>query len=307
MTIKIFGHKYPDTDSTGSPILWAWYLNNVRKVPAEPRLIGTPNTEATFMLKHWGLAQPAQLEHLNANDPVVIVDTNNPAELPKNINDTAIKAIIDHHKLVGGIKTKVPIDIIIRPLACTATIMIDLMKAKTLEQMPCEIKGAALSCILSDTMEFRSPTTTVHDRAVAKQLAADLEISIPNYAAQMFAAKSDIAAFSDAELLRMDSKEFTVDELKLRVSVLETTSPAEVLARQTSLLQTMPIVAKQDGVDQVLLFIVDILNTESTLLIPNATVKAIAETSFDVPVSGASVVLPGVVSRKKQILPQLKT
>ena len=307
MTIKIFGHKYPDTDSTGSPILWAWYLNNVRKVPAEPRLIGTPNTEATFMLKHWGLAQPAQLEHLNANDPVVIVDTNNPAELPKNINDTAIKAIIDHHKLVGGIKTKVPIDIIIRPLACTATIMIDLMEAKTLAQMPCEIKGAALSCILSDTMEFRSPTTTVHDRAVAKQLAADLEISIPNYAAQMFAAKSDIAAFSDAELLRMDSKEFTVDELKLRVSVLETTSPAEVLARQTSLLQTMPIVAKQDGVDQVLLFIVDILNTESTLLIPNATVKAIAETSFDVPVSGASVVLPGVVSRKKQILPQLKT
>lgn len=307
MTIKIFGHKYPDTDSTGSPILWAWYLNNVQNIPAEPRLIGTPNTEATFMLKHWGLAQPAQLEHLNANDPVVIVDTNNPAELPKNINDTAIKAIIDHHKLVGGIKTKVPIDIIIRPLACTATIMIDLMKAKTLAQMPCEIKGAALSCILSDTMEFRSPTTTVHDRAVAKQLAADLEISIPNYAAQMFAAKSDIAAFSDAELLRMDSKEFTVDELKLRVSVLETTSPAEVLARQTSLLQTMPIVAKQDGVDQVLLFIVDILNTESTLLIPNATVKAIAETSFAVPVSGASVVLPGVVSRKKQILPQLKT
>ena len=307
MTIKIFGHKHPDTDSTGSPILWAWYLNNVRKVPAEPRLIGTPNTEATFMLKHWGLAQPAPLEHLNANDPVVIVDTNNPAELPKNINDTAIKAIIDHHKLVGGIKTKVPIDIIIRPLACTATIMIDLMKAKTLAQMPCEIKGAALSCILSDTMEFRSPTTTVHDRAVAKQLAADLEISIPNYAAQMFAAKSDIAAFSDAELLRMDSKEFTVDEVKLRVSVLETTSPAEVLARQTSLLQTMPIVAKQDGVDQVLLFIVDILNTESTLLIPNATVKAIAETSFAVPVSGASVVLPGVVSRKKQILPQLKT
>ncbi|MBT4235693.1 MAG: manganese-dependent inorganic pyrophosphatase, partial [Marinovum sp.] len=127
------------------------------------------------------------------------------------------------------------------------------------------------------------------------------------YAAKMFAAKSDVSAFSDAALLRMDSKEFTIGEMKLRVSVLETTSPDTVLARKNSLMQTMPVVAAEDGAAHVLLFVVDILNTQATLLVQNAAVKSIAEASFGVTVDGDTVVLPGVVSRKKQIIPQLKT
>jgi manganese-dependent inorganic pyrophosphatase len=123
----------------------------------------------------------------------------------------------------------------------------------------------------------------------------------------MFAAKSDVSAFSDAALLRMDSKEFTREEMKLRVSVLETTSPDTVLARKNSLMQTMPVVAAEDGAAHVLLFVVDILNTQATLLVQNAAVKSIAEASFGVTVDGDTVVLPGVVSRKKQIIPQLKT
>jgi manganese-dependent inorganic pyrophosphatase len=87
--------------------------------------------------------------------------------------------------------------------------MHDLMGADA-DRMPEPLKGAMLSCILSDTLEFRSPTTTPHDRAVAEKLAADLGISIPDYAAEMFEAKSDVSAFSDAELLRMDSKEYSV-------------------------------------------------------------------------------------------------
>ena len=123
----------------------------------------------------------------------------------------------------------------------------------------------------------------------------------------MFAAKSDVSAFSDAALLRMDSKEYTIGDMKLRVSVLETTSPDTVLARKNSLMQTMPVVAAEDGAAHVLLFVVDILNTQATLLVQNAAVKSIAEASFGVTVDGDTVVLPGVVSRKKQIIPQLKT
>ena len=305
MTVQVFGHKSPDTDSTGSPILWAWYLNEVKKITAEPRLLGTPNNEAAFVLKYWCLERPKVLESLTEGDPVVIVDTNNPNELPDNINACDIQAIIDHHKLVGGLESKSPIDITMRPLACTATIMIDLMGSEAAALMPSNIKGVALSCILSDTLEFRSPTTTDHDRTLATKLADDLRVSIPEYAAQMFAAKSDVSAFSDAELLRMDSKEFTVGELKLRVSVLETTSPATVMSRKASLMQTMATVAADDGVDHVLLFVVDILNTESTLLVPNLAVKAIAEASFSGNVKDDCLVLPGVVSRKKQIIPQL--
>ncbi|NOE17911.1 manganese-dependent inorganic pyrophosphatase [Ruegeria atlantica] len=305
MTTLVFGHKSPDTDSTGSPILWSWYLNEVKGEQTEPVLLGEPNTEATFMLENWDLPKPRILEDLPAETPVVIVDTNNPAELPANINDADIRAIIDHHKLVGGLETKGPIDITVRPLACTATIMVDLM-GEDAAKMPDAIKGAALTCILSDTLEFRSPTTTAHDREVAERLAAELELDISAYAADMFAAKSDVSSFSDAELIRMDSKEYEVDGTKFRVSVLETTAPGVVLDRKASLVDSMVDVAKEDGVDQVLLFVVDILNEEATLLVPNDLVKTVAEKSFGATVDGDTVVLPGIMSRKKQIIPNLK-
>ncbi len=303
--IKVFGHKSPDTDSTGSPIAWAWYLSEVKGTPAEAVLLGEPNTEAAFVLKHWELAKPAIITDIAAGDEVVIIDTNNPAELVPSINEAKLLAIIDHHMLVGGLKTTTPIDITIRPLACTATIMHDLMGAD-LARAPRGVKGAMLSCILSDTLEFRSPTTTAHDRAVAESLAADLGVSIPELAAKMFEAKSDVSAFSDAELLRMDSKEYNVAGKELRVSVLETTAPKVVLDRKDSLMASMIEVAKEDGADQVLLFVVDIIREEATLLVPNDLVKQLAEASFGCKVSGDTVVLPGIMSRKKQIIPSLK-
>ena len=305
MTTLVFGHKSPDTDSTGSPILWAWYLNEIKGESAEAVLLGEPNTEAAFMLDRWDLPKPRIVDGIEDGAPCVVVDTNNPAELPANINGADLRAIIDHHKLVGGLETSGPIDITIRPLACTATIMVDLM-GEDAQRMPDWAKGAALTCILSDTLEFRSPTTTPHDRALAEELARDLGLDIPAYAAEMFAAKSDVSAFSDAELLRMDSKEYEVSGTKFRVSVLETTAPGTVLDRKASLMQSMAAVATEDGVDQVLLFVVDILNEEATLLVPNDLVKSVAEKSFGASVEGDAVVLPGIMSRKKQIIPNLK-
>ena len=304
MVLQVFGHKSPDTDSTGSPIIWAWYLNEIQGIPAQAKLLGEPNNEALFMLEHWQLEKPKIISEIAPAAPVIIVDTNNPAELPDAINQADIRAVIDHHKLVGGLETKAPIDITIRPLACTATIMYDLMGADA-AKMPRAVKGAMMSCILSDTLAFRSPTTTDHDRALAEALAKELSVNLSDYAGQMFAAKSDVSAFSDAELLRMDSKSFPVGDQTFRVSVLETTAPHVVLARKAALMEAMGRVAQEDNVDQVLLFVVDILAEEATLLVPNEAVKSVAEKSFDVCVDGDSVVLPGVISRKKQIVPQL--
>ncbi|KFE34977.1 manganese-dependent inorganic pyrophosphatase [Thioclava atlantica] len=305
MTTKVFGHKAPDTDSTGSPIAWAWYLSEVKGTPAVPCLLGEPNTEAAFVIEHWGLEKPQIIETIAEGEKVVIVDTNNPAELPEGINAAEIVQIIDHHKLTGGIETTTPIDITMRPLACTATIMYDLM-GDDVAKAPRGVKGAMLSCILSDTLEFRSPTTTDHDRAVCEALAKDLGVDMHELATKMFEAKSDVSAFSDAELLRMDSKEYAVDGTKFRVSVLETTAPKMILDRKDSLMGAMETVAKEDGVDQVLLFVVDILKEEATLLVPNDLVKGVAEKSFGATVTGDAVVLPGIMSRKKQIIPSLK-
>ncbi len=305
MTTLVFGHKSPDTDSTGSPIIWAWYMNEVKGGSAEAVLLGEPNTEAAWMLTRWDLPKPRIIADVEDDQTCVIVDTNNPAELPANINGADVQAIIDHHKLVGGLETKGPIDITIRPLACTATIMYDLM-GDDVAKMPDYIKGAALTCILSDTLEFRSPTTTDRDREVVAALAADLGVNVTEYAAEMFAAKSDVSAFSDAELIRMDSKEYEVDGVKFRVSVLETTAPEIPLDRKASIMETYATVQSEDGVDQVLLFVVDILKEEATLLVPNDVIKGVAEKSFGATVDGDAVVLPGIMSRKKQIIPNLK-
>ena len=300
--IRVFGHKSPDTDSTAAPILWAWYLNEAGR-EARPVLLGEPNTEAAFVLDRWSLDKPEIVDA--ASGDVVIVDTNNPAELP-DLSNANVLEIVDHHRLVGGIETAGPIDITIRPLACTVTVMADLMGDERLMAAPEAVRGAALSAILSDTLEFRSPTTTDRDRQLAEKLADGLGVSIPDYAAEMFAAKSDVSAFSEAELIRMDSKETEVGGLKFRVSVLETTSPDQILKRTDALLAAMPEVAVEDGVNEVLLFVVDILNEEAHLLLSSDLSRGVARKSFGAEVDGDVVVLPGIMSRKKQIIPALK-
>lgn len=307
--IKIFGHSGPDTDATCSALIWEWYLSEVQGKQARAFVLEPPNSEAVFVLKRWGVDMPDILGALSEDDEVVIVDTNNPGELPDNINDVHIAEVIDHHQLTGGLKTSGPIKFTIRPVAATATVMYWLI-GRDMQAMPDAIKGLMLSCVLSDTLEFRSPTTTPTDRKLAEKLAGDLGINIAAYAAEMFAAKSDVSAFSDAELLRMDSKIFEVEGKKLRISVLETTAPALVLGRKDALMAAMPAVAAADGVDEVLLFVVDILAEEATFFLPNDKVRAIAAASFGASfgtdVAGDSVVLPGIMSRKKQIIPNLK-
>ncbi len=302
--IKIFGHKSPDTDATCTPIIWAEYLK-LQNAEAMPYVLGEPNTEAQFVLKRWGFETPAILKSVSEDDDVIVVDTNNIQELPDGINDANILQIIDHHKLVAGLETRSPIQMTIRPLASTASVMSTLM-GEDLAKLPKNVLGLMLSCVLSDTLEFRSPTTTEFDEGLAHGLAQRLGIDLHEYAQEMFAAKSDISHFSDKELLRLDSKKYEVGGKNFRVSVLETTTPSLVLDRKDSLMINMDTVASEDEVDQVLLFIVDILNEEATALVPNDFVKDVLAKSFDVSVDGDTVVLPGIVSRKKQIIPNLK-
>ena len=272
---------------------------------AEAKLLGEPNTEATFVLDYWKVKKPEIIEEVSPNDKIVIVDTNNPSELPQSVINADIIEIIDHHLLVGGLKTKSPLKVTIRPLACTATIMFSLM-GKDTEKMPNSIKGLMLSCILSDTLEFRSPTTTKYDKEVALSLAKDLDIDLSILATKMFEAKSDVSKISDENLIKMDSKQFEISGKELRISVLETTSPNTILKRKNSLINAMPKIIEDEGLDEILLFIVDILNQESTLLIPNENTREIAKKSFNVKSSEDFIKLPGVVSRKKQIIPNIK-
>ncbi|MCE9541531.1 manganese-dependent inorganic pyrophosphatase [Candidatus Kaiserbacteria bacterium] len=304
--IKVFGHKSPDTDTTCCAVLWAWYLNEHTTMKAVPYMLGEPNKETAFVLGRWGVPQPALLESVGKDDSVAIVDTNNPQELFENINETTIVTLIDHHKLVGGLTSDSPMTVTIRPLASTASVIHDLMGSAA-DTLPEPMAGLMLSCILSDTLEFRSPTTTPHDKMIAEKLAKQLRLDMSDYANEMFAAKSDVSDYTDAGLLHLDSKKFQVGDKNIRISTLETTAPETVLARKAGLVAAIQkMVADESDTDDILFFIVDILKEEATVFTYNELTKQIISKSFEVSVEGDTVVLPGVVSRKKQIIPALK-
>jgi manganese-dependent inorganic pyrophosphatase len=304
--IKVFGHISPDTDATVCAVIWAWYLNTHTTHKAEPFVLGSLNKETQFVLNRWNTPEPALLETLTADDTVVIVDTNNPEELPANLSEAKIMQIIDHHRLVGGIKTDYPFDITMRTLASTASVMHDLMGSHA-ETMPDDIAGLMLSCILSDTLAFRSPTTTPHDKDIAEKIAAKLGLDINAYADEMFAAKSDISDYTDIGLVHMDSKKFALGDKNIKISVVETTSPAAILARKEGIITAIENLKNEEkDVDDVLFFIVDILKEEATVFTYNELTKGIVEASFGVSADSDTEVLPGIVSRKKQIIPSLK-
>lgn len=303
--IKVFGHLSPDTDATCSALIWAWYLNENTASDATAYVLGDLNSETQFVLNRFNTPTPELLPELKAGDQVAIVDTNNPQELPQNINEAHILTLVDHHKLVGGLTTEVPPTITVRPLACTATVIHDLLTDEGVV-FPEHIKGLMLCAILSDTLEFRSPTTTPHDKDVAEKLANELGISITSLANDMFAAKSDISSFTDMGLIKLDSKKYAVGDKNFRVSVIETTNPETVLARKAGIIKAITTcVDEEDDIDDVLLFIIDILKEEATALTYNDLTKQIISTSFGVAVENDTEILPGIVSRKKQILPTL--
>ncbi len=305
-TIKVFGHISPDTDATSCAIIWTWYLNTHTTYKAESYVLGGLNKETQFVLNRWGHSEPQLLEKITPDDNIVIVDTNNPQELLAGVNEANIMQIIDHHKLVGGLETKGPIEMTIRPVASTATVMHDLMGAHA-DTMPEDIAGIMLSCILSDTLEFRSPTTTPHDKAIAEKLATRLGLNITEYANEMFKAKSDVSDFTDTGLIHIDSKKFEVGDKNIRISVVETTDPASILARKDGIVKAIgEVIAKDGDIDDVLFFVIDILKEEATVFTYNDFTKSVVAASFGVNVEGDTHVLQGVVSRKKQIVPVLK-
>lgn len=300
--IKVFGHRSPDTDATCSALVWAWFLNNHRKQPATAYILGPVNTEAEFVLESFGVTMPTILNEVHTDDKVAIVDTNNVDELFQNINETTIVSLVDHHKLTGTLKTNLPLELVIQPYASTMTVMYNIMNIDPAD-LPRDIAGLMLSGIISDTLAFRSPTTTTEDQKLGEQLAEVLGISIPEYSNKMFDAKSNIAHFSAAELIRMDSKIYEIKGKQTRVSVLETTHPQMIIDRYDEITSAYPTIIQEDNVERVLLFAIDILNQNATVLIPDDETKELIETSFNTQIDGSTAILEGIVSRKKQILP----
>lgn len=233
------------------------------------------------------------------------MDTNNPAELPDDLHPSMITSIVDHHKLCG-LDTDTPIEVDIRPLCSVGSVIYERLNTAGIEPPP-EMAGLILSCILSDSLELRSPTTTEVDKEYAEKLGDIAGVNVHEHAMSMFAAKADISHLTPLEIVNMDSKVFNIGSKKLRVSVVETTAPDRALSQETEIVVACAAACAQEGLDDCLMFVVDIINESATVLETTPTAAAIITAAWpEATFNHGRAVLPGVLSRKKQIVPALE-
>jgi len=301
--IKVFGHKSPDTDATCAPISYAWYLKQ-KGQEAEAFVLGELNRETKFVLDAAKVEAPKPLGELSEGDEVVVIDTNNPQELPEEIGKAKIKAIVDHHKL-AGLSTESPLEIYMKPVGCSSTLVYELMQKDGIVPSK-EVATLLLSAILSDTLKFTSPTTTDQDKKAAEELVKITDVDLDKHTEAMFAAKSDLTGMSARDILYMDSKVFDFGTRKVRISSLETTKPENAKALVEDIKIAMEGAKTEEKLDAIFFFIVDILKTEAMLVVSSDFEKDIAKKAFEKDFEGEYMVLPGVVSRKKQMAPALE-
>ncbi len=235
---------------------------------------------------------------------VVLVDHNEQSQAVDGIDEAELLGIIDHHR-IADVHTNRPIMFRADPVGCTGTIIAGLYHEAGVA-IPREVAGLLLAGLLIDTLILRSPTSTTKDERVAAELANIAGEDIEQYGQEIFAAAAaDLSARPAESLITADFKEFTVGDTKFAIGTIETASPATIEQRIPELLKAMQRIAQERGYASLLFMLVDIINMQCHLLIWGGE-QAVAEV-LGVPLEpdGHSVIVEGLVSRKKQLVPLL--
>lgn len=206
-SIKVFGHKNPDLDSIAASLAVAHLLNKQEDISYIPCILGELNKEARFVFNKFNLT--IKLENINKiedKESVILVDHNEFSQSVQNIENAKIKMVIDHHK-IDNFRTSEALEYICKPVGSTSTIVYNILNEEGfLDNF--EVNILLLSGIISDTLLFKSPTTTSFDRESAEQLAKMLDLDIETYGLELLKAGADLSDLTSDELINIDSKEF---------------------------------------------------------------------------------------------------
>jgi manganese-dependent inorganic pyrophosphatase len=300
--VLVVGHKNPDTDAITAAIAVA-YLKSQQGVPAVAIAQGVPDPETKFVLEKFNLQAPP-VQTSVAGRQVILVDHNNYPQAPDDLLKAELLGIVDHHNF-GGIKTEKSIEAWILPVGCSATIITRMYDAAGVT-IPKPIAGGMLSAILSDTAVFKSPTTTPEDRVAAARLAklAGVE-DMQALGIKLFEIKSEIASIPAMTLLKRDMKLFVMSGRKVAVGQLELMDLDTVSKMKPELLNAMDQFKKTEGYHSVFLMLTDIMKENTELLLVTDD-PGVVKKALGVEPKGTSAWLPGVMSRKKQVIPPLE-
>ena len=234
---------------------------------------------------------------------VILVDHNEVSQAVEGLEECEIMEIIDHHR-IGSVETVSPVYFRNQPVGCTGTIVAQMYREQGIE-ITKEMAGLMCSAILSDTLMFRSPTCTALDHLVAEKLASIAHIDIEQYARDMFDAGSNLREKSAKEIFYQDFKKFNDSNINFGVGQISSMNKEELSACKGKLLPYMEEVRTSYGLDMVFFMMTDIINESTELLMVGEMCKEVIENAFETTVEDSSAELPGVVSRKKQLIPAI--
>jgi manganese-dependent inorganic pyrophosphatase len=311
--LYVVGHKNPDTDSVCSAISFAHLLNEWKRTKkmekvmrldfeAVPAVQGELNAETKFVLEKFGFKTPQKLLDATGKK-IALVDHTEKAQSLDNLEKGEIVAIVDHHKL-GDITTPNPIFFMALPVGCTATVL-KILYDKTGIDVPRNIAGIMLASILSDTVIFKSATTTELDKKVAEELAKIAEIEdLIKFGIEVKAKLSELTGMSAKEIVMRDFKDFVMGGKKVGIGQIELLDLSLIENKKDEIYSEL-LKKKSEGYHSVFLMLTDIMKEGTELLVVTDEPK-IVEKAFGKRLEGRSVWLDKVMSRKKQVVPPLE-
>lgn len=298
--ILIYGHKNPDTDTIMSAMVLADLENKIGINKVKPCRLGNVNKETQYALDYLKIEAPELIEELQEGQEVMLVDHNSFTQSAKGVEKAKILRVVDHHK-ISEFETSEPLYYTAMPVGCTSTILYDLYVVNNIDIEP-KVAGMMLSAIISDTLLFKSPTCTPKDEEAAKKLAEIANIDINTYGLDMLKAGTDLSDYTTEELINIDSKEFNTNGVKYQVSQINTACIEDVLKNKEEIEQTINNFIQSNNINMYVFMITDILENNSQIIVLGEK-SEIAEKAFNIKLENNMAFLPGVVSRKKQIVP----
>ena len=298
--LYVFGHKKPDTDTITSAIVAA-NLQKALGKDATAYKLGELNKETKYALKTFKIDEPETLESIPENANVVLVDHNEFSQSADGIEKANVKMVIDHHKI--KFETVEPLFYIAEPIGCTGSILYKLYKQNDVK-ITKPIAGLMLSAIISDTLLFKSPTCTNEDKTIAEKLASIAGVDLEEYGKEMLKAGTDISEFTPFQVINIDSKEFSDKNAKFEISQVNAVDLDSIFSRQGELESAIQKEIDDKGLDFYMFAATDILNANSKIIALGNKAKTV-EKAFGINLDNNTAMLENVVSRKKQMLPNI--
>ena len=277
------------------------YIDDIREVMASKRHRDFPILDKDG--KYYGMISRRNLLGARGKQ-IILVDHNEKTQAVEGVESAEIMEIIDHHKL-GTVETIAPVFFRNQPLGCTATIIFQMYKEAG-QEIPKQIAGLLCSAIISDTLLFRSPTCTPVDKAAAMELEEIAEIEIEKYAGKMFAAGSNLKDKTVEEIFYQDYKRFEAGKTSFGVGQISSVNENELESLKERLLPYIQEKQKEQGIDMLFYMLTNILTQSTTLLCAGQGARQMVSAAFHVgedQEKDGEVLLPNVVSRKKQLIP----